>query len=80
MTKEEKIEFLSRLFMYGAKVGFDSDIYHVEYFIYSIARDMGVTAEDIRPLDYLDETNYEISGSEESVMDDIRKILVSQNP
>ena len=78
MTKEQKIDYLSRLFMYGAKVGYDADITVVEYFMYSIAADMGINAEGVLTSEHVTDTA-QLNASEDAVFDKIRAQLIALN-
>jgi hypothetical protein len=79
MTREEKLDFMARLFMYGAKVGYDADITEVEYFIRSVADDMGFNTEGILTSSHVDERG-ELKDSEESVMAEYKRELLARNP
>ena len=80
MTKDEKIEYLSRLFMYVVKIGYQSDIDQVEYFTRGIADQMGIEHAAHRTEDLLNPATLEMDGTDEEVMNRIKARLMEQNP
>jgi hypothetical protein len=79
MTKDEKLGFISKLFMYGAKVGYEADIVEVEYFIRSAAADMGVNLGALATSTYVN-TDGELAASAEETEADILRKLAVLNP
>lgn len=80
MSREEKIEYLSRLFMYAAKLGYDADIEDVEYFCRSIADEMQMNVDNVVTSRYVDENTGGLNGSEGEVMGKIRDLISIANP
>ena len=79
MTKEEKIEFLSRLWMYGAKCGYNADISQVEYFLHQVGDDLGLSTETLVTSRHVNDSG-DLNASEKAVMDAFRMELFTQNP
>ncbi|NIP44033.1 MAG: hypothetical protein GWN61_21145, partial [candidate division Zixibacteria bacterium] len=80
MTREEKLDFLARLIMYGAKVGYDANIADVEYFIFSIGEDMGMNMQGVRTSEHIGYETGKLNAPEDEVIRKIKNQLMSMNP
>lgn len=80
LSRDEKLDYLARLFMYAAKVGYDADIEDVEYFCRSIAHEMDMNVDNVITSKYVDEDTGALVGSEDEVTGKIRELINIANP
>jgi hypothetical protein len=78
MTKQEKIEYLARLWMYGAKVGYNADISQVEYFIRLVGDDLGLDMEGLITSAHITDAG-ELGAPEDEVIEKFRAALIAMN-